>query len=102
LSFSKGDLIRDVAFTGARFKIVFRVFVGNPSEHSSCGMARCWEEMQAISVGTRVRVFISEVFRGEDIGLEKVEESFYRVYFCSLEVGEFDVGDMRFRPGLRA
>lgn len=45
------------------------------------------------------RVFISEVFRGEDIALEKVEENFYRVYFCSLEVGEFNVDDMRFRPG---
>jgi transposase InsO family protein len=48
------------------------------------------------------RVFISEVFRGEDIALEKVEENFYRVHFCSLEVGAFDVNDMRFRPGLRS
>jgi hypothetical protein len=47
------------------------------------------------------RLFISEVFRGEDIGLEKIEEGFYKVHFCSLEVGEFDVNDMRFRPGLR-
>jgi Integrase core domain len=48
------------------------------------------------------RVFISEVFRGEDIGLGKVEEHFYRVYFCNLEIGEFDVHDLRFRPGLRS
>jgi hypothetical protein len=47
------------------------------------------------------RVFISEVFRGEDIGLEKVEENLYRIYFCNLEIGEFDVSDLRFRPGLR-
>nr|WP_269456845.1 integrase core domain-containing protein [Terriglobus roseus] len=47
------------------------------------------------------RVFISEVFRGEDIGLEKVEDHFYKIYFCNLEVGEFDVNDLRFRPGLR-
>lgn len=47
------------------------------------------------------RVFISEVFRGQDIALEKVEDNFYRVYFCSLEVGVFDVNDMRFRAGLR-
>jgi hypothetical protein len=47
------------------------------------------------------RVFISEVFRGEDIGLEKVEDRFYKIYFCNLEVGEFDVNDLRFRPGLR-
>jgi hypothetical protein len=46
-------------------------------------------------------VFISEVFRGQDIALEKVEDNFYRVYFCSLEVGVFDVNDMRFRAGLR-
>jgi hypothetical protein len=39
------------------------------------------------------RVFISEVFRGEDIGLEKVDDNFYRMYFCNLEVGEFDVSD---------
>ena len=32
------------------------------------------------------RVFISEVFRGEDIGLEKIEDNFYRIYFGSLEV----------------
>ncbi|HYY29570.1 MAG TPA: hypothetical protein VE860_16620 [Chthoniobacterales bacterium] len=37
------------------------------------------------------RVFISEVLRGEDIGLERVEENFYRIYFCNLELGEFDV-----------
>jgi hypothetical protein len=33
--------------------------------------------MQAISVGTTVGVFINEVFRGEDIGLEKIEDNFY-------------------------
>ena len=47
------------------------------------------------------RVFISEVFLGEDIGLEKIEENFYHVYFSTLQLGEFDVSDMRFRPGLR-
>lgn len=48
------------------------------------------------------RVFISEVFRGEDIGLEKVEQAVYRVYSCNLEIGEFDVNDLRFRPGIRS
>jgi len=47
-------------------------------------------------------VFIREVFRGEDIGLEKVEGNFYRIYFCSLEAGEFDANDLRFRPALRS
>jgi len=44
--------------------------------------------MRAISVGIRAGVFISEVFRGEDIGLEKVEDHFYKIYFCNLEVGD--------------
>jgi hypothetical protein len=30
------------------------------------------------------RVFISEVFRGEDIGLEKIDENFYRCDFLSV------------------
>lgn len=47
------------------------------------------------------RVFISQVFRGQDIALEKVQDDFYRVYFCSLEVGAFDVDEMRFTPALR-
>jgi hypothetical protein len=28
---------------------------------------------------------MSEVFRGEDIGFEKIEENFHRIYFCNLE-----------------
>lgn len=48
------------------------------------------------------RVFISEVFRGEEVGLEKIEDNFYQVYFCALQVGEFDVSDLRFRPGPRS
>jgi len=47
------------------------------------------------------RAFISQVFRGQDIALEKVQDAFYRVYFCSLEFGAFDVNEMRFLPGLR-
>jgi len=47
------------------------------------------------------RVFISQVFRGQDIALEKLQDDFYRVYFCSLEVGAFDVDEMRFLPALR-
>lgn len=48
------------------------------------------------------RVFISQVFRGQDVALEKVQDNFYRVYFCSLEVGAFDVNEMRFLPALRS
>jgi hypothetical protein len=32
----------------------------------------------------------------------KVEQAVYRVYFCNLEIGEFDVNDLRFRPGIRS
>jgi hypothetical protein len=44
------------------------------------------------------RVFISEVFRFEDLGFEMVVEDFYRVFFRDLEIGEFDVEALRFRP----
>ena len=44
------------------------------------------------------RVLISEVFRFEELGLEEVEESFYKVFFREVEIGEFDVEALRFRP----
>ncbi len=44
------------------------------------------------------RVFISEVFRFEDFGLELVAEDFYKVFFRDVAIGEFDVEAMRFRP----
>ena len=44
------------------------------------------------------RVFISEVFRFEDLGLELVAEASYKVYFREIEIGEFDVEALRFRP----
>jgi hypothetical protein len=44
------------------------------------------------------RVFISEVFRFEDLGFESVAEDFYKVYFRDIEIGEFDVEALRFRP----
>ena len=44
------------------------------------------------------RVFISEVFRFEDLGFQMVAEDFYRVFFRELEIGEFDVEALRFRP----
>lgn len=43
------------------------------------------------------KVFISEVFRFEDLGLEPVAEDFYKVFFRNLEIGEFDVEALRFR-----
>jgi hypothetical protein len=45
------------------------------------------------------RVFISEVFRFEDLGFELVvAENFYKVFFRDMELGEFDVEALRFRP----
>ena len=44
------------------------------------------------------RAFISEVFRFEEVGLEEVEDRIYRVFFRDLELGEFDVEALRFRP----
>jgi hypothetical protein len=48
------------------------------------------------------RVFISEVFRNEEIGLEQMDEDVHRVFFCSTELGEFNSSEMRFRPAQRA
>jgi hypothetical protein len=48
------------------------------------------------------RVFISEVFRFEDLGFELVAEDFYKVFFREVELGEFDVEGLRFRPARRA
>ena len=44
------------------------------------------------------RVFISEVLRFEEIGLEHVGEDFYRVFFRDVELGDLDAEALRFRP----
>jgi hypothetical protein len=48
------------------------------------------------------RVFISEVFRFEELGFEMVRQGFYRVFFRDLEIGEFNVEELRFRTARRA
>jgi hypothetical protein len=48
------------------------------------------------------RVFVSEVFRNEDIGLEQMDEDVHRVFFHNIELGEFNSADMRFRAVTRA
>jgi len=45
------------------------------------------------------RVFVSEVFRNEEIELEQMDEDVHRVFFCNTELGEFNSAEMRFRPG---
>ena len=47
------------------------------------------------------RVFVSEVFRNEEIGLEQMDEDVHRVFFWNTELGEFNSAEMRFRPALR-
>jgi len=47
------------------------------------------------------RVFVSEVFRNEEIGLEQMDEEVHRVFFCNPELGQFNSEEMRFRPVLR-
>lgn len=47
------------------------------------------------------RIFISEVFRFEELGLELITPGFYRVYFRDLEIGELNAEELRFRSGRR-
>lgn len=44
------------------------------------------------------RVFVSEVLRNEEIGLEQMDEDVHRVFFHNTELGEFNSEEMRFRP----
>jgi hypothetical protein len=46
------------------------------------------------------RVFISEVFRFEELGFELITPGFYRVFFRGLEIGEFNVEELRLRSAL--
>jgi hypothetical protein len=47
------------------------------------------------------RVFVSEVFRNEDIGLEQMDDDVHSRVFCNTELGEFNTSEMRFRPVLQ-
>jgi hypothetical protein len=47
------------------------------------------------------RVFVSEVFRNEEIGLEQMDDDVHPRVFCNTELGEFNTSEMRFRPVLQ-
>jgi hypothetical protein len=47
------------------------------------------------------RVFISEVFRFEELGVELITPGLYRVFFRDMEIGEFSSEEMRFRAARR-
>lgn len=49
----------------------------------------------------RNRIFISEVFRFEELGFELVTPGFYRVFFQDMEIGEFNAEERRFRSARR-
>ncbi len=49
----------------------------------------------------KARIFISKVFRFEELALELKTPGFYRVYFLGLEVGELNAEELRFRAARR-
>jgi len=44
------------------------------------------------------RIFVSEVLHGETLGLEAIADGIYRVWFCSLELGNFDERSGKLAP----
>jgi hypothetical protein len=48
------------------------------------------------------RVFISEVFRFEEFGVELITPRLYRVFFRDMEIGELNSEELRFRVARRA
>jgi hypothetical protein len=47
------------------------------------------------------RVFISEVFRFEELVFELITPGFYRVFFREMEIGELNSEELRFRAARR-
>jgi transposase InsO family protein len=62
----------------------------------------CAKSVRVAEVGTitikQKRVFISEVFAGEVLGLAAVDEGIYEVNFMQHEIGYFDSQSMKFAP----
>jgi hypothetical protein len=48
------------------------------------------------------RVFLSEVFRFEDLGFELITQGLYRAFFQDMDIGELNVEELRFRAIRRA
>jgi len=44
------------------------------------------------------RIFVSEVLHGEILGLEAIDDGVYRVWFCRIELGDFDEREGRIAP----
>jgi hypothetical protein len=45
----------------------------------------------------KTRIFISEVFRFEELAFELIMPEFYRVFFRDMEIGELNSEELRFR-----
>jgi hypothetical protein len=46
-------------------------------------------------------VFVSEVLRNEEVGLEQMDDDAYRVFFRTTELGVFSSAEKRFRAAAR-
>jgi len=46
-------------------------------------------------------IFISEAFRFDELAFELVTPEFYGVFFRDMEIGEFNVEELRFRASRR-
>ena len=49
----------------------------------------------------KTRIFISEVFRFEELGFELISPGLYRVFFRDMEIGELNAEELRFRSARR-
>jgi hypothetical protein len=47
------------------------------------------------------RIFISEVFRFEELGFELITPGCYKVFFRDMEIGELNAEELRFRAARR-
>ena len=49
----------------------------------------------------QTRIFISEVFRFEELAFELVTPDFHKVFFRDMEIGELNAEELRFRAARR-
>jgi hypothetical protein len=47
------------------------------------------------------KIFISEVFRFEELAFESVTPGIYRVFFRDMKIGELNAEELRFRAARR-
>jgi hypothetical protein len=99
-------MIEDVTLTrGTEITMHVRFKGGLPTRTVSFEYPKSFQTRRVNNSGDiswhKERVFVSEVFRNEEIGLEQMDEDVHRVFFGTIELGEFDTSEMRFRPASR-